>query len=285
MISETDTTSFTIPLKKVGRLYAIEATVDGESGNLIFDTGATHLVLNRTYFRNHFEQGVHAPLGITGNVDKVDEISVRSVSIGGLTFNRVTANAADLGHIENRRGIKVLGLFGFGLIKNYEITIDVVNNRLILNPLDKKGNLLNSALPFEADIIQKAEVSNNILFLKATLGGKQLRFCFDTAAETNALSSDLQNPVLQTVSITRTMKLSGAGSSSREVILGKMNNFIYGDSLIANMETIITYTGFLSQAYGVHIDGVLGYDFVSKGNFCINFIKKQVGVSFIPQIR
>jgi hypothetical protein len=37
----------------------------------------------------------------------------------------------------------------------------------------------------------------------------------------------------------------------------------------------------LNDAYGVKIDGVLGYDFISRGNFCFNFVKKQVGVSFI----
>ena len=62
-----------------------------------------------------------------------------------------------------------------------------------------------------------------------------------------------------------------------------MNNFQYGDTLINNMETIITYMEHLNDAYGVHIDGVLGYDFISKAAFCINFVKEQMGISYIKQ--
>src|SRR5512138_3041409 len=42
----------TIPLKRAGRLFMIEVVIDGITGNLIFDTGASKLVLNSTYFRN-----------------------------------------------------------------------------------------------------------------------------------------------------------------------------------------------------------------------------------------
>jgi hypothetical protein len=94
----------------------------------------------------------------------------------------------------------------------------------------------------------------------------------------------LDKSILQTISITRTIKLNGAGSFSREVIYGIMNNFLFGDTLIDNMETIITYLDHLNEAYGIHIDGVLGFDFISKGNFCFNFVKKQMGISYVTKV-
>ena len=45
--------SITIPLKRAGRLFLLEAHIDEESGNFIFDTGAADLVLNSTYFRKY----------------------------------------------------------------------------------------------------------------------------------------------------------------------------------------------------------------------------------------
>jgi predicted aspartyl protease len=283
LVSKPDTSSLTIPLIRIGRLFVIEATIDGETGNLIFDTGATNLVLNRTYFRDYIKTEEQSSVGITGGAGIVEKITANQLNVGELKFQGIPASLANLGHIENQRGIKVLGLFGFELIKKFEITIDIENNRLILNPIDKKGNLLNTSKQFKADYTQTVETAKNILFLDATVGGKNLRFCFDTGAESNALNSNLQNSILQTVSITRTSKLSGAGSASREVIFGRMNSFLFGESPINNMGTIITYTDYLSAAYGVQIDGVLGFDFVSKGNFCINFVKKQVGICFIAK--
>jgi hypothetical protein len=216
-------------------------------------------------------------------VGQVDKVTAGNLTIGNLAFKKIQANLADLGHIENRRGIKVLGLFGFELIKSFEITFNVSNNRLILSSIDNTGRLLDPGKQFQADITKKVEISDNIVFVKATVGDKLLRFCYDTGAETNALNSDLSKTILQTVSITRTVKLKGAGSTSREVIYGTMNDFHYDGTFIDNMETIITYMDHLTEAYGVHTDGVLGFDFISKGNFCINFAKETMGISFIKQ--
>lgn len=48
---KSDFQSITTPLKRAGRLFLIEATIGDQTGNFVFDTGASKLVLNRTYFR------------------------------------------------------------------------------------------------------------------------------------------------------------------------------------------------------------------------------------------
>jgi predicted aspartyl protease len=274
--------SMIIPLKRAGRLFFMEATIDEESGNLIFDTGATGLVLNRTYFRNHVHMDHKDSNGITGSVGGVDIVTVNEVKISDLSFKYVTAGLADLGHIENQRGIKVLGLFGFDKLKDFEIILDFAHNMLRLSHIDKRGDYIHPASQhFNPDYTQKIEVSKSILFVKGMIGGKMLRFCLDTGAETNAISIDAPKAVLNTITITRTSKLRGAGAISNEVLYGAMNDFMFGSALLPGMETIITNLDNLSEAYGTHIDGILGYDFLSKGMFCINFEKKQLGVRFI----
>ena len=42
----------TIPLKRAGRLFLLDGILDNVSGNFIFDTGDSGLVLNKTYFRS-----------------------------------------------------------------------------------------------------------------------------------------------------------------------------------------------------------------------------------------
>jgi hypothetical protein len=66
------TDMLTIPLKNAGRFYMIEAIVDNQFGNLIFDTGASELVLNGTYFRKYFKREVNNSRGITGNIEQAD---------------------------------------------------------------------------------------------------------------------------------------------------------------------------------------------------------------------
>jgi predicted aspartyl protease len=270
-----------IPLKRIGKLYMIEAVIDDETGHLIFDTGASCLVLNETYFRNYVSVGQSNSSGITGDIGTAKRVTANNLSIGALNYKGVLANLANLAHIENRRGIKVLGLFGFELIRQYEIRIDYANNQILLFPVDRKGNLLSEADICNANYFHKIDEVNNVLFMRAIIGGKNLRFCFDTGAETNVLSTSLPKNVLQTVTITRTSKLRGAGSAYTDVIYGRMNDFLFGDTAFTQMETVITYLDHLNESYGTHLDGVVGFDFISKGTFCINFVKKQMGIAYL----
>ncbi len=281
LIEKTDTATIIIPLKRIGKLYLIEAKIDGEEGNLVFDTGASGLVLNETYFRHYVSMGEHSSGGITGGVENTQRITVDNITVGPLKFRKIPGNMVNLGHIENRRGIKVLGLFGFELIRQYEIQIDYAHNQMRLFPIDKKGDLLNRSTGFKADYTQKIEETKNIVFIKARIGDKQLRFCLDTGAETNVLSTDLPRSVLQTVTITRTSRLRGAGTAYTEVIYGRMNELAFGDTTFTGMETVITYLDHLNDSYGKLIDGMVGFDFISKGTFCINFVKNQMGIAYL----
>jgi predicted aspartyl protease len=271
-----------IPLKNAGRLFMIEAVIDDEPGNLIFDTGATGLVLNRTYFRKYIKTGAQISKGITGEVANVENINAGKIYIAGLSFNKIPASLADLGHIENRRGVKVLGLMGFDMIKDFEIIIDVTHNQLQLFRTDNKGSRKSNVQDgFRGDHTQKIDFTKNIVFLNATVGGKILKFCLDTGAETNAISDHSPKNVLSTISIERKSSLRGSGSSSAEVYFGTMKELKLGEHTLKNMETVITSLEPLSEAYGVTIDGMLGYNFLSKGIICINFVKRQMDIQFI----
>lgn len=274
--------SVTIPLKRAGRLFLIEAKVDNQVGNLVFDTGASGLVINSTYFRDHVKWGGVASHGVTGAVGTVDQITIGKIEFADLRYKNLRADVANLGHIENRRGVKILGLIGFGMMRNLEIVIDPINSTLKLFRIDKAGNRLNSKLPgFKADYSQKIDGNSNILFLKGIIGGKELNFCFDSGAETNAISSNSNKKIMSTLTITRRAALKGAGSAGLEVLFGRMNDFNLGNQPISDMETVITNLDGLSEAYGTHIDGMLGYSFMQHGILCINFVNRQFGFRFM----
>ena len=273
--------SVTIPMKRSGRLFLIEAKVDGETGNLVFDTGANGLVLNSTYFRNYVKTARAYSNGITGTVGSTEQISVGKLEFAGLMYKKLNADLANLGHIENRRNDKILGLIGFSMLRSLEIVIDPINNELKLFRIDKAGNRLNSNRPrFKADYSQKIEGNSNILFLKGTISGKVLNFCFDTGAETNVICSDCNKKIMSTLTITRRTSLKGAGAAGAEVFYGRMNEFSIGNQQIPNMQTIITNLDALSESYGTHIDGILGNSFMKQGIVCINFVNKQFGIRF-----
>ena len=267
-----------IPLKNAGRLFMIEAEIDNEKGNLIFDTGAGEIVLNTTYFRKYLSKKVPESRGITGSVGKTASIRTENMNISGLRFSGVEANLSDLSHIENRRGVKVLGLIGFGLLRNYEVVIDAVNNELLLYRINSKGERASGSNPFKSDHTQKFIEINNIVFVSGQVDGKVLRFCLDTGAETNVIDRYSPKTVLETFTIERSTGLSGASSARAEVLVGTMNDFRLGNNQFRNMKTIITSLNTMSEGYGIEMDGMLGYDFFVSGTICINFIKRQFDI-------
>ena len=271
----------TIPLKRAGRLLLMEARIDDETGNFIFDTGSSKLVLNNTYFRKYVSIESGNSGGITGAVASVRQTRVSRIRISGLSYDNVMADLADLGHIENRRGVKILGLVGFSLLKNMEIVIDVSHNELHLYRLDKNGNRISSgSTEFRADISRKVQMYQDVLFVNSEINGKILSFCLDTGAESNVISSGSPRRVMNTISITGRSGLVGSGRTSAETLYGTLNDFAMGGHQIPRMQTIITNLDNMSAAFGFTIDGMLGYDFFEKGQICINLVRMEMKVCF-----
>lgn len=156
-----------------------------------------------------------------GAVGKVERIAIEKIEFGELTWQKLRVDAVNLGHIENRRGVKILGLVSFSMMKNLEIVINAESNELRLYKLDKDGNRIAGRSPgLKTDHSQKIVGNGNILFLKGAIAGKTLNFCFDTGAETNTISSDANKNILSTLTITRRMELKGAGAAKSEVLFG-----------------------------------------------------------------
>jgi len=270
---------FTIPLKRVGRLFLIEARIGEQTGNFVFDTGASKLVLNQTYFRqNLIPVDSHAG-GITGNVDQVYQTRIKRIDFSEIHCENLLADVINLGHIENRRGSKILGLLGMNMFRNYEMVINYRRNELQLFPIDNAGKRINfQADSLITDFICPIKEKGGVAFLEAAIGGKVLDFCLDTGAEANVLSSSLSKKVMNTISITNRSDLTGTGSNCIEVLYGTMNEFFIEKQPLHPMQTMITDMDAMAMAYNYPLSGVLGYDFFEKGIVCINLLKKELGM-------
>jgi hypothetical protein len=276
--------SLTIPLKRAGNLILIEAVVDSVPGNLILDTGSTGMVLNSIYFRKGRKTRGLTAGGITGSTGTVSRIKILNMQISELLFEDITADAMDLGHIENARNIKVLGFFGLNLIADYESVMDLRSGVLELYRLDNSGNrTLKSNEESALDIIIPSRTFGGVMFFDAFITGRKITLCLDSGAESNVLSIHLPDKVLSTVDIFRRSTLRGAGTQQVEVLYGAMNDISIGNFKILGMNTIITNLSSMGEAYAVRIDGMLGCDFLEKGVFYMNLRQSTVGIRFYEE--
>ncbi len=85
-----------LPLKRSGNLLLLEGRIDSIQGNFIIDTGAPHLVLNSTYFRNYALGKQTSVTSVSGAVDAAQRGFISQLNFGELQYNAVDADITGL---------------------------------------------------------------------------------------------------------------------------------------------------------------------------------------------
>jgi hypothetical protein len=280
-IVSSDSASCTIPFSRAGNLILIKAKADSIEGNFILDTGAPHLVLNITYFRDYpstiitdDEQG-----SITGSTQGVIRTTVNKLSFGPVKYAKAEADLVNLGNIENSKGIKILGLLGIQLFRQFEMIIDYEKSVIHLHLINKKeANTYRSELLSDTSTynILPITIIENKIIANTELAGKKLRLLIDCGAETNVIDSRLPNKILENVVISRRIILNGSGNQKVEALYGDIKNLTIGNENIATLPVIVANLEKTCLSYISCIDGILGFDFLSLHKIGFNFVKRKM---------
>jgi hypothetical protein len=282
-IVQSDTSSCVIPFIRIGKLIIIKARANDTEGNFILDTGAPHLVLNITYFRNLettlSTDGLEA--GINGSAGASEKTMVKNFRLGTIRYSKVETGLTNLGPIEKIRGIKILGLVGVSLFKECEVVIDYQKNELQLHHISRKERktykhaLLDGSMPYEEHSFTLRE---NRIILPAKVGGKKLQLVVDYAAESNILDSRLPGTVLDSVTISGRVLVAGTGSKKVEALTGLLSGFYINGGMESEMPVVVLSLEKSCFSDDNCINGVLGYDFLSRYRLIFNFVTSKLYV-------
>jgi hypothetical protein len=72
----------------------------------------------------------------------------------------------------------------------------------------------------------------------------------------------------------------GVSKNESEVLLCSLNNLLLGNQRLPVMSAIIADLDDLSSIYDYKIDGMLGFDFFTKGKVIVNMKKKELKLCF-----
>jgi hypothetical protein len=271
-----DFQNLTIPIKRAGNLIIVEAQIDTLEGNFVLDTGAPYLVLNATYFRDLPKISERDCGGINGHSTSFTTV-VHNFSLGfDLHYDKLTADVTDLSAIENSRKIKILGLLGTRMFSKLAITVDLFKNVLYIHKLGKDGEINPGELPYQkASLTTPFKLLNDVIFLKAEINGKSNWFAFDSGAESNLLDYHVSDKILKVMQVINKSKLTGVGETTFEVIYARFDKLTIGGYDFPNNRIVISNLEAIGRVYDYTVDGILGYDFYSRGIFTINFVKKE----------
>ena len=282
-ILKADTVSCTLDFTRAGKLILLKGRVDTTEGNFILDTGAPYLILNSTYFRNVERTYSHdeTERGISGEGGLTQKTVIRRFRLGTFNYSQVEADMINLGHIENARGVKILGLLGVSLFKECEMVIDYETNQVHLRHIKKKekktykNSMLNNPDAYSEHLFI---LRDNRILLQTTVAQKKMQFVVDYAAESNLIDSRLPGSVLDSVVISGRVLLSGTGTKKVDAITGAIFGLKVGKLAIDELPVIITSLENTCFSDDVCINGVLGYDFLSRYRLVFNFVTGKLYV-------
>lgn len=277
-----------IPFKLVDRLIVIEGILNDKKGKFIIDTGSEALILNKVHFKtygfNYEKTGETS--GVLRKINPIEK-TIRKLSFDNLNLKNKNSDVIDLSHIEKSKKIKLLGIIGYAILKDYEVFVDLYLNQITLSKIDKSGNKLSQEKYLET-IVDSIDftLKKHTIVLKAFVNKEKVTFGLDTGAEFNQINSRINKKVLKYFYAKKRIKLTGASSKQIEVLYGslhrvKLNNKTY----FGPMKTIVTNLNNMNKAFGTKLDGILGHDFFAQKRVIINYKKEKLYFIKYPIIR
>ena len=147
-VSVTQNTIY-IPFRQVGRLISIEARIDTLQGIFIFDTGSSDLLLNENYFEPENIMATTSSYGVTGGAGALKVRDVDTLFWDALEIRGIEGHIVSLSHIEQQKHIRLIGILGYSVFKDFEVLIDYSIRQLIVTRVDKKGNRIEPGAIFQ----------------------------------------------------------------------------------------------------------------------------------------
>lgn len=274
---QTSPHTIRIPFNWVGRLPAVTARIDTTEGIFFFDTGAERLLLNERFFIGDTRLEGYSQYGVTGGSHAVFSKQVDTLRWENLYLPDVTAHVLDLSHIESKRNVRVVGIIGYDVFKEYEVLLDYPLRQIVLSKLDAYGKRLDpKAFPDALFDSLDFVLAKHGIVVQATVEGKILNFNVDTGAEINLLDRNVSRKVLKNFKVLKRVNLSGAGQQTAEVLAGTLAEVQCGKQRNGPMNTLLTSTDQLKVIFGMNIDGVLGFEFLRPRRTIINYKLKKL---------
>jgi hypothetical protein len=216
---------------------------------------------------------------MTGGATLVNRTNVKAFSFGELKYDFTDADLVDLGHIENSKGLKILGLIGFDLIKQCEMVIDYGKSLIYLHRIGKTERKTYKSRHLEEDpsfTIIPIELKDNKIITETKMNGKKYHFVLDSGSETNIIDSRLPDKFLEQVNITGRLNIRGTGNSSVEALRGDLSNMTMGEETMENLPVLVANLERTCFSLNGCANGVLGFEFLPLKKLGFNFVTRKM---------
>jgi predicted aspartyl protease len=265
-----------VPFELVDGLMVIKAKINNDTEeNFIIDTGANGLVLNKKYYSSISKPNTEG-LGLNGPIEEIGNAAIDTTSIDELVFFDLNADVVDLSSIEQKKKLKINGLIGYNVLRNFELMLNYTKRYITLSRVDNSGNILD-VMPHTEDKVDSfdLEIAKGVPVLSVKVNKIVKKMAIDTGSEFNLLNTKNNKDVMQNFTPSKRINISGAEGKNIDAVGGRLYRLSIGDRYKCGaLSTVLMDLKNLSRLYGTNLDGILGFEFLSPWVMSVNYKKK-----------
>lgn len=272
--SESD---FTVSFRLIAKLIVLEATVQGQKGWFIFDTGVSDLIINRTYVND--KKGITSRYyDVSGNRLK-SRVSQYSFELESYFSTSCKASIIDIQHLENRLKVPILGIVGINVFSNYEVLLDYRAKKITFSYLNNQGDKINhpKTLNIPMETIPFRTIGH-LPCIALKCEGDMLNFIIDTGAAINLIGHRYSSLLQESDSNKREVNVMTLGKEkvrSKRLFLpplfSQQHHWPFMPTTAYNLNKIHKIAVRKRK-----FDGVLGYPFLKYQKTAINYVKREI---------
>lgn len=258
-----------IPFKLIRGMILTEASIDQEKGRFILDTGAPLLVVN---------DRPDAPSRLAASFSQeiqVGETTIENFRWAGLEEKKLEALVLDISHLESAFGQSLEGMIGYNVLKDYEVYFDYENSFMLRS--DPRKNVLHDhaeplySIPFQ--------LSDHLPVITVTIGKRKLRLGLDTGACANLIDvAALEALDAGLITWLPDEEVQGLDQNVKRVQALQLDHLEAKELAVSDLKFLSADLSQLHSEDGVALDGLLGYAFLSRFKFSINYPKGRIYV-------
>jgi len=257
--------SLKIPFELKNGMIIVQASVNGDTGAFVLDTGSPNVVLNT---RN--VTGLRlAEANPQTQFDRSLAVKVNHFSWAGVERENMEAVAMDISHLESVSKQKILGVIGFDVLQNYEVLFNFERCHLILlPPRDNWMHRLNEPLHR-----LEFRLHGQLPVVKARVGGQRLRLGLDSGG-TNLLGEEALAKLPEaSVGPMEQQRMLGFGHRSQYLNAAELAPIEIDGQRFEATRFVFEDLPYLKEK---RIDGLLGLPFLGQFRFSINYSKEEI---------
>ena len=268
-----------IPFRTMGNLIALDVLVNGEEQTFILDTGAAEVILNAKY---HEEKGPKKKTlsagtkSVVGNISGMDLVEVSELDFAGIKLKEEQLITMDLGHLEEELGGEVHGLVGYSMIKDFDVLFDYDKKLLTLIPTSLFEDFSEQEFEMEAMSRYPLKMRGHIPVVEIGINEEIYQMGIDCGAEVNLLREGLYEKFKSDLREIQKEILTGAGKEDLQVKKGVIEEMTIGEKSFEKTETVFSDISHLNKDKELVIDGLIGYEILSKQKTILSFSRKEI---------